>query len=354
MTMAAATKSQFENEVSQFIALSDIHVDSKWNVRSVAHVIETKNLSGEKLSDGIKGLAGSLMSEGQDTPIIVRPFKGGKVPYTLVAGFRRVEALRQIHADAEAVKKAHESGKPLVPGQPIGTVKAFVRNYTDTQAKLCNTRENTSRDDLSTADLMKAIYDLTQPPHAMGVVAIAADLDIAQSYASELNTVAQKLDKEIFEHYRNGGLFSGKEVGRTDAAGRYKPVSIAELKDVVAVNKERQGEEYLKVLGVKAEVAAEPGDKAWMGNALKKAEKMGGYLGKLAKFGLFGKHQVEKVEIDWARLVEEGALLKLHKSLTKKRQRDRVAKCAAAAFVSEFTKTEEVEEDEDDEDDGEE
>ncbi len=99
------------------VSLKSISIDPSFNARSIM--------------DGIDRLAEDIKRNGQDTPVLVRPEKGGT--YFLLAGFRRMAALKLLKAP---------------------TVLALVKTpETDMDSYLINLRENIARKSLTTFDV---------------------------------------------------------------------------------------------------------------------------------------------------------------------------------------------------------
>jgi len=349
MTMAKEMKSdiilKFSPEEVKFVLLSDIYVDTGWNVRSFANVMSEKKLEGDTETAGIKGLAASIESDGQDTPIILRASndveykKNIKEPYALVAGFRREEAFKILNTP-ENIKKATDDGRTVIPGVANGYIKAIVRKLNDKDARLLNTRENTGREKLETPDLMYAVLNLMGGNNRLTTTQIGTSLGIAQSYASRLGKIGSSLDKNVFNHWRSGGLLNNAELPN-------KQLSIEDIEEVSRAPKERQVEAYTTALKGAAE---DDKSKTWWTSSQKKAEKLGAHLGGIVKTGLFIITADDIASIDWYGLIESGKLFKLHKEIKLKRQKESLAKLAEKAFITEFNRDETESDNNEDED----
>jgi len=112
---------------SMRIPIRNVVIDYAFNVRSKTTDVEG---SKEKSYRAVKELADDIKANGQIQPVLVRPLDDGR--YFLIAGFRRMDALRSL--GAEFVDAKIEAGDDL-------------------RAYLLNLKENVNRDDLTTYDI---------------------------------------------------------------------------------------------------------------------------------------------------------------------------------------------------------
>lgn len=327
------------------IKLDDIFVDHNWNSRSLANVQAESSETGDKEGTGIVGLTKDLFMDGQDDPVVIRETKTtaskSTKPYMLVTGFRRYEAVRRLNTDKELSKQLftehpERAGKTLLPNSADGTIRAFCRTLPEKEARALNVRENTLRDDLTPPDLMRGIAELAHE-HKMTQVEIGERIGKAQGYVGKLLAIST-LDKSILEHWRGGGEFRGIKVN--------KRVTTDDMRDISKLDKDRQIDEYLRIISKKAEAGAAPDKNQWVDALKKKAEQVGWQIGLLQRQGflkLTGK-------MTWIDVLEYYIKLGKGKEL-KAKQEKAVAKAAEDAFNKALTAEEEVEEEEEEGDD---
>lgn len=168
----------------EVLPLDKIVVDPKENARlSIA--------SGDSSEDrhDFDLLVEGIRAKGQDTPVMVRPLKGGK--FELVAGYRRVAAISKI-AETDGVKAP--------------TVKAIIRDMTDDERYSLNMRENTERDNLRVPDVAFGVGRMIAAQKSGGTYKstsdVARELGLSQSYVSKLEKIAGSLDAKLFKTWR--------------------------------------------------------------------------------------------------------------------------------------------------------
>ncbi len=252
--------------------------------------------------NSFKELKVSIRETGQQDPVLLRYFKGkGGKKYQLIAGFRRLLAIKENAADAGNAKAA--------------TIKAIVRDLTDLQAFEAHVLENTARDDLSGPDLAFAAYNLGEKYRLAGTTlsgnAIAARIGKNQSYISMLLRIVGGAPK-VAKLWREAPIqLSVNEMAR-----------IAKLKE--PAEQEKAYNDLLK----RAEdtAGAGPGGKDWIASASERARKSAAMIGSLEREGLIGK-----VDITWAdALPLLGVKLK---SDTTADQKKAVGKAAREAYA---------------------
>jgi hypothetical protein len=224
------------------ILLASIIVDKSFNARHIGHEKDAASDENQErgTAKGIESLSYSIEDEGQDTPIKVRlntePKTKDKFPYRLVAGFRRVAALEMIVSRALANNLEHPIKKDPTWSAKAPTVKAIVKNMTETEALLENMRENTARDDLSGADLAFGVHRLMQQykkekgGERGGPRAIARGLGKDERYVGKLLTIMDTLESKITDHWRTS----------------MKPLPVATLFDLTDEKKYRPEERFEK------------------------------------------------------------------------------------------------------------
>src|SRR5574338_388062 len=178
------------------VPLSRLREIPHWNSRS-----SDGGSNGPDGKTGFAGLVDAIFTDGQDTPVIVRPFpaevdasahKAGILH--IVSGHRRTKA---VEACAERLKgttlaeinKALQVATPgIAPIQPNdaqrGMVKVIVRNLSEDAARSLNLRENAAREDLSGPDLafgVKAMFEAAkQCGRPTDASRMAAELNVSQ------------------------------------------------------------------------------------------------------------------------------------------------------------------------------
>jgi ParB-like chromosome segregation protein Spo0J len=250
MTNPAKKAPEFANETVLNIPFGEIFADYAWNVRSLSDI---SDVSDAVRDTTVKGSAseGAGMAEfaknfaevGQDTPAIVREVQNGKTlsgkttkaKYELVAGFRRMTAVKLCNEDKDLVAAADKAGKPYVPTQPNGTLRAVVRTFaTERDARVLNIRENTARNNLKTPDLVLQVRTLAK--EGMSQVAIADAIGVTQGFVSKLLKVAT-LPASVLQHWRNGNASPLPGLPADKVYNRVPMPDLATLADLQATDK---------------------------------------------------------------------------------------------------------------------
>jgi ParB-like chromosome segregation protein Spo0J len=338
---------KFAEDEVKHLSLREIYYDPDWNARSSHNVMKegdivTHDSDGDQgLATGLSGLAEGIATDGQLTPVWVRPVpkemakKAGDKSYHLVAGARRFFAITRLNADAERVKKAATEGRSVVPNTGNGTIRAIVKPMAETEALVANLQENTDRCQLNTPDLALGVHRLDQLKMPQAV--IATRLGISQSHVSNLARIVKDLQPSIFKHWREGGEFQGENFG-------IKHVALADMSEIARLAKDKQIEGYLSFLGSKK---SEKDTKLPVLAAIKRAKAIGVMLGTLQKEGF-----IEITDKPWVEAVEH--VIKLNKATKKTRAKQRIADGLEKAFQDELARDDtkkngDEEEEEDDE-----
>lgn len=260
------------------VPLSRLREIKGWNSR-------TKEASGgPDERTGFAGLVESIATDGQDTPVICRPFpkeidaeanKAGILH--IVSGHRRtaaVEAVAKRFADTEdPVVKQALATNPAARGM----VKVIVRDLAEDQARALNVRENQAREDLSGPDLAFGVAAIDKAATACGrptsAVKLAAELNVSQAYVSALLTIMAKVHPKILSAWREGTY-------------RAPYRKLYALKDIPKADQLAQWEKELATAKAAAGERKKAGGKnSWKITAEKQAQSMGSMLGTLAKRG---------------------------------------------------------------------
>ena len=269
----AASKEDTSGLIVHIVDMSEVDWKSFKNSRSGNwHEDEAKPEEGKKpivLEDNdFTGLVSSIEMRGQDEPVTLRPYKG---KLQLIAGFRRYAALRKL---------GHK------------TIKAFIRELNDNEARALNVRENTARNNLSGPDLAWAIWELYKGYATSGasVTALALSQEIGrnQAYVNTLLNIMRDVDSAVTDHWRaqKKPLPWKKMVELTK-----KPYMSLPTEQRAA----KQREDYQAAVTAQSPPPPDPNVDHKLEALKKKAKEAGGYLGDLAR------EKVIEVKIEWMR-----------------------------------------------------
>jgi hypothetical protein len=256
------------------LPLSSVLFDWGWNVRTRPTIVDpatgkrlmpTATPDQEKAGEtGFAGLYTSIKIDGQRDAITVRVNPDaktrGKYPYACVAGFSRGEALAMI---------ADETG------DKAPTVKAIIREYTETQARKENLRENAGgRVKLTGPDLMFGIQKLREQDRTLTPTAIAQSIGSNQAYVNTLCKIADK----------------AKAPGLLDAWRASKhPIPYAAMKALT--EKHETAEDQKKAFDALCKPKAAPGSAptagrdSWVNGAVERASASGFAIGLACQHG---------------------------------------------------------------------
>lgn len=212
--------------------LTDVEADFRWNARSAQDGDSTDEKGNG--SRGWIGTAVSIALEGQKVPVVVRPnpsTKKNAKPYALVSGFTRYRAIAAIAAgDPEVVAalKSPEFGAmgdkevaALKTKNP--TIRAFVREMDEFEARKENLSENVNRDSLSGPDLAVGVMRLYEANPKMSHEKLAATLGKNQPYVSRVLRIAKTTSMTVLP-----GGWNGKDSPATNIleAWRIDPIKL--------------------------------------------------------------------------------------------------------------------------------
>lgn len=163
------------------IPMENITVDYDFNIRS------RHGKKGEEHYRGIEALAADIKKDGLLNPVTVRPIGDGK--FSLVAGFRRMEAMKILDSKF---------------------IDATIRDLDPARAAILNAKENTSRDNISVFDFAKRCVEL-RDKHGMTQAKIAAEFaagtdyegeGMSRSYIGNLMRAVDKLHPDILNAWK--------------------------------------------------------------------------------------------------------------------------------------------------------
>lgn len=263
------------------IAIDLITADKSWNVRKYLG----DDSDGGPDAHGFYDLMRSLEKDGQDTPLVVRPVSDGH--YSLVAGFRRFEAMKRIYEKGGKVK-----------GNKDKCVRAEIRNLSELQARCYNGRENTGRENLNAADTAFLIAGLAK--EGLTDSAIATELALSDGYVGVLHRI-YKGTSELSYQKKDGTIVSVFEHWR-EMPGRV-PVPVMRDFASLRVNHTIKEMKYIELLKGFEEPNGNGAEKrlAAKRNEIGSAYSLGSMVGRLEKAGLISvKSQ------DWGEFLKVG------------------------------------------------
>ncbi len=188
-----ATPVNFSHAKSLDIDMDLIEADAQFNSRSF---LDTGNYD----STGVQELAISMLNDGQVTPILVeerKDKKSGKIHYSLISGFRRFSAARNL-------KWPKISARVFQPME-------------DSQRRYLNLIENTAREDLTSYDLAKACVEIEKADSTQTSKEIATKIGKSDSYVRNLMNAYKNSIPEIMERWKAESL--PKTPSKKDAKG---------------------------------------------------------------------------------------------------------------------------------------
>lgn len=259
-----ATTHNYKVGQNYIVAIASIYANLAWNSRGDAKA----SSSGDEGS--YEGLRDSIRLNGQQAPIVVRPAdpkdpkQKGK-EFQLVAGFRRFQALMDLHhgdSDAEG-----EASKPqLVKGLKTGEVRVEFQNLNEREARDWNIAENTARDSLSPPDLAFGIGEAVKTdPTLKTQEEIATRYGIGQAYAGRLLKIA-KVKPQVFNHWR-GSLPMAR-------------ISVESMKVIADLDtKDEQQEAYDLAVKAMSDDPKKSGPKGWIPGSVEAAKELGTNMG---------------------------------------------------------------------------
>ena len=187
-------------EDMKLVPMKEVKADFDWNCRQGGWQNEAAPEEGKEPAAGsFWSLYHSLMSVGQDDPVVVIPTGKEKQPYFLVAGFRRFAALTKIADNKIDVPRGGSSKDPLILVQ--------VRNLTEGEAKALNLRENIERKGIRSVDTARIVWELSaenpESKHKMVATEIASKIGMGNSNTSQMVRIMKGLAKGVSERWKD-------------------------------------------------------------------------------------------------------------------------------------------------------
>lgn len=152
------------------VAVADIEVDDEFNARTDYPEAE------------IAALAKSIDEKGLLNPVTLRHQPHKKPPYFLVAGFKRMRALRALDV-ARVPARLCRAARPV-------------------DAYLLNLAENTDRSDLSAADLAQRCAWLSEQ-YSLSGAEIAEHVKLSKAHVNNLIRLTKQLHPDILAAFRD-------------------------------------------------------------------------------------------------------------------------------------------------------
>lgn len=302
MATVKAVESVIELDVSQ------LDIKSDWNVRS-GDFVSGEGAETEETASEFGELVESIRTRGQDDPVVVLP-AAKNAKYKLIQGFRRVKAVEVINQRKTAGMIADRT--PL-------KVKAIVRDLGDREALEANLRENVARENLRPADIAFGVARVKESQQKEKTFtsdsSLAQNVGLKQAYCSKLLLIVERVDPEIFTHWR----------------GARAPIPVLAMYDISKLDRKDQREAYDVATGRREAEGGRKGGPGRGGNvverAIKEAEKVATLLGTLEALEAIESHLG-----DYTEHIEDIVSGGKYEALTRP-QWKKVAKAAAAAHA---------------------
>lgn len=150
------------------------------------HVMLDRDFNSRKTYDRIEELAEKIKAQGQITPIVVEPTGNDRMPYRLIAGFRRYLAVQALKGE---------------------TINAIVRepSKTEKEAFLVNFSENVARDELTAFEVAASLSRMKND-YKMSAKEIQAFLNVSKGFSksnvNHLTSAIEKLHPKILKAWQ--------------------------------------------------------------------------------------------------------------------------------------------------------
>lgn len=219
---------------------------------------EPEQTVSEDEPSGWVAFKSSIQVNGQETPVLVRPFTGKAkhkdgtpFEYELVVGYRRYSAIEQLAAEGKM--------------QPV--IKAEVREMSNLEARRANGLENIGRENLEPPDQAFAVFQLSNEYVNEGKhptdEQLADELGMSQAYAGRLLGIMRNVKPQITKAWRKDGL----------------PLTVQDMFELSKLEPAQQQEKYEELLKAGNEKENRTkGPSAWIDTAKKAAERFGSFL----------------------------------------------------------------------------
>lgn len=175
----AKQENKQETNLSVEIDLGHILIDPKWNIRKPEVMTKEQRQDRDKAIDA---LAASIKSQGQITPIIVRPSGKQDKPFILTSGFTRVEALKRLKRK---------------------TVVAMIESRDEREALIINGVENLARKDVTPYETARRAEEL-QKNYKMKGVEIARAFGLSDRYVNNLLNILKSCHQDLIDKWAAG------------------------------------------------------------------------------------------------------------------------------------------------------
>ncbi len=203
-TKNTKSTTKFDPDHVEVIELSRIFADRSWNSRSAVENDST-DADGKAGNKGWIGLVCSLATSPQRDPVTLRPNpdfnkKKGEPgrEFLLVAGFQRHDAkLFTANGANDSILVDPDNGAALTQAEANAlhtknpTIRAFVKDLTEAEARAENLAENMQRNSLSGPDIAYGVMRLRKADPSLSDVQVAIILNQNQPYVSRLKRIAE-------------------------------------------------------------------------------------------------------------------------------------------------------------------
>jgi ParB/RepB/Spo0J family partition protein len=235
------------------LPLDQLEIEPKWNVRSGSwqhnEDVETGN--------GFRSLVELIKANGQDTPVkVIR--QSGKLPFRLVAGFRRCAAVKEL-------------------GWP--TVRAEIcENLDERQARALNLRENVGRENVSPADLAWGIQELCRGTK-MTDKEVAGLVGFSQGYVNRLRGIMAMVTPAVTRKWRESLV----------------TITVDAMSGLIALPKDEQPDAFAQLVATSQAKRRGRKPSEWLVTLKKQARRQGELFGTLLKY-----HHIDDIMSSWA------------------------------------------------------
>jgi hypothetical protein len=299
-----ANKGGKQNKVPQIarpkqastVPITDIYFNREWNGREASRY----EVADDKLGN-MKDFSAGMASEGQRTPIDVRPnlwkSKEHPEPYAAVTGFRRGEGVRLAVLALATENEGKTGADRRAPRNNVelGIIDAFVHeDMTEEQAVILNAVENLDRLDLEPTDQAFSVWRVTQAMRKVKPDISGADigktLGLSATHVNMLNKIQETVCDDVCAAWR---AVNPRHALNPNAVA----LSLANMQEIGAIGKDKPAEQIAKfqVLCATGGKKGGAGRGNWLESAKGRAGEIGAMLGTLQRLG-----HIDAAEILWS------------------------------------------------------
>jgi hypothetical protein len=269
------------------LPLSAILVDWKWNTRKATMVdgrvasTATANAGASQTTE-FANLKLAIATDGQENAVIVRlnpdPRTREQKPYSLVAGFSRYEALRQLAEEGAKASPQVAPGNYDISWLKNPTIKAIIRQMDEKEARFENLRENSTRSELRGADMAWGIAQLMLLDDSLfehgGETRLAHRLGKSLGYINQVSKVVKGLmDQDNLDLL-------------TEWREHSKDIGVSQMQKIASVEDAESQREIFRKLASAGRDTSARGQDGWVERAKREALLRGEAIGKLERDGI--------------------------------------------------------------------